>query len=381
MTKKFTTKFGHDIPIIENYRMIHGKTDYSTFEELLFNKEETFYEQRASFLSDLVEYSIVFEYLESLGIKKKFETALDIGGQQGYVSKIITAEGKSKYSDCVEIFDYRGDADFQKFISYYKKLKFLSKNKFLRKNRKINRIVNSVEEKGRKFGKHTFDKSKLWNIDFNNKGKIRDYILKDVYDVDKKYDLVTSLLCLVHFEYKQLFKKINELLNENGIFVFLDSYWWWPVNPTRVIGDFPYSVQRLTKDDLIKYFEEFHPDEKKDVLKKIEHYYGGLENKPSVQTFIEEAEKNGLSLVGYQRFMPNQDSHLRTPITPKAFSELKDFSFSEILRDIHEFRKDVNIEDLKTAFVLMVFKKVEKKESIVEKISYLKDNRDKRFIK
>ena len=75
MTKKFTTKFGHHIPIIENYRIIHGKTDYRTFEELLFNKEETFYQQRASFLSNLVEYSIVFEYLESLGIKKKFEAA------------------------------------------------------------------------------------------------------------------------------------------------------------------------------------------------------------------------------------------------------------------------------------------------------------------
>ena len=37
------------------------------------------------------------------------------------------------------------------------------------------------------------------------------------------------------------------------MFVFLVNYWWFPVNSTRLVGNFPYPCQRLEKDDFIKY--------------------------------------------------------------------------------------------------------------------------------
>ena len=365
----FQTKFNHKIPIVKDYRNAHNKVDYRDFVDT-FKKTDSFTKAKAGFLNDLFEYSLIFDFLESWGINKKFNSSLDIGGQEGFISKILTAEGKCKYSDCVEIFDYRSNINFKKLVNYYNYLKFTFNMPLLKHVDKIKKRLKSIEQKGTKFGHYSL--AKLWRINFQHEGTIREYILDDVYNINNKYDLITAFFCLEHFDHTKLFKKISSLLNENGIFVFMDSYWWWPVNSSRIIGYFPYAAQRLTKDDFVRYVEEFHPDEKEGMLKKYDFFGNGLTEKPTLHSYITEAEKNGLSLVAYNRFMPFQDTQLRTPITPKILDECHDTNLNEVLRDIHEFRTDVNIEDLKTAFILIAFrKKVNKEKSVSDWVQNL----------
>jgi len=286
---------------------------------------------------------------------------------------MLTAEGKCKYSDCVELFDYRNNINFKKLVNYYNNLKFFSNIPLLKHVGKIKRRLKSIEQKGAKFGLYSLDKSKLWRINFQHEGILREYIVDDVYNLDKKYNLITSFFCLEYFDHTKLFKKISTLLDEDDIFVLIDSYWWWPVNSSTIVGYFPYAAQRLTRDDFVRYVEEFHPDEKEGMLKKYDFFGNGLTDKPTLHSFITEAEKNDLSLIGYHRFMPFQDTQLRTPITPKILEECNDTNLNEVLRDIHEFRTDVNEEDLKTSQILIAFrKKPNKKNSVSDWVQKIK---------
>jgi len=370
----FETEFGHKIPITEEYRKAHNKADYRSFEETTFKKSKTFEEEKGEFLGDLFEYALVFDFLESWGITNSFKTSLDIGGQQGFFSKLLTAEGKCQYSDCVEIYDYQSGFDFNKFVSFYSKLK-LANNQVFRKISKLNRMFKSMEDKGTKFGYHSLHKSKLWNMQFPHSGTIRNYILDDVYNLNNKYDFISAILCLSYFNHSKFFQKISNLLSENGVFVFLVDYWWWPVNSTRIVGNFPYAAQRLSRTDFIRYVNEYHHEEKDQMLKKYDYFGNGISEKPTLQNYISEAEKHDLSLIGYNRFMPFQDTHLRTPMTPKILSQYSDTNLDEVLYDIHKFRSDVNIEDLKTSFILVAFQKNSKKNKpISEYTNQLKKN-------
>ena len=152
------------------------------------------------------------------------------------------------------------------------------------------------------------------------------------------------------------------------------NYWWWPVNATKIVGKFPYAVQRLDKEDFVRYSNEFHEKESGEMIKAYNYFAGGIERKPTISDYINEAEMSGLKLVSYKRFMPTAKTHSKTPITPSALEECEDFNFTEIIENIRNFRKDVSIEDLKTAFVMGVFKKKKSDTSISNLVKNLQEN-------
>ena len=109
------------------------------------------------------------------------------------------------------------------------------------------------------------------------KPQIDNYIAGDIYKSDGTYDFISAFLCLEHFDLGALFPKVSSMLSHGGVFCFLTSSWWWPVNSTTIVGDFPYACQRLIRDDLKRYFEETHPDETEDVLRRWDSFNHGLQ--------------------------------------------------------------------------------------------------------
>ena len=57
------------------------------------------------------------DYLDSIGIEMDFNSALDIGGQQGYIWRLLISENKTKTTDCVEIDGYEKRLSLNQHIS------------------------------------------------------------------------------------------------------------------------------------------------------------------------------------------------------------------------------------------------------------------------
>jgi SAM-dependent methyltransferase len=377
MADFFKTKFGHEIKLIPEYFSVHNhfaSSDTIGGHEKDFSENRSMNFQFTEFFQDFFEYSLMIDYLDSLGIDINCNSALDIGGQQGYISRLLISENKTKFADCVEIGDYSNRLTLSKmkwFYNRYKVWKILRRFNLDYKNH-VSKLNNAFDTMCAHYGTFLNADSKFWKLNFKTPPTISNYIVGNVYDINKKYDFISALLCLEYFNYQKLFKKIESLLNDDGIFIFLVNYWWWPVNSTRIVGNFPYVTQRLDKDDFSKYINQFHPDESSNIFKMYDYFAAGMDEKPTLNQYISEAEKNNLSLIGCKRLMPVSNTHSKTPLTPNVLDEFNDTKLDDVLSDIQSFRDDVSIQDLKTAYVMCVFKKKSpSKKSITEKINYL----------
>jgi len=353
----FITKYGKKIPINKHYRLVHNISNIKNQNtpELAKNFKATL----SMFNKDLMLYSLAIDFLDSLGVKTHWNTSLDIGGREGFISRFLTGEDKVKKADCIELNDYSHSVNTKKmkhFFRLYKLWKLARKFKINYKNN-LTLANNFLERQSSNIGYYPNDSSKFWNIKFKKDPNIHEYLVKNIFEHEKRYDLITSFSSLHYFNYKQLFKKISTLLNKNGIFLFWDWCWWWPVNATSIVGYFPYAVQRLDKNDFKRYTEEFHPEESNDMIKRYDWYNDKLDEKPTLNNFFSEAEKNNLSLIGYRRLAPFENTSVQTPFTPNVLDQYLDSRLIDVLEDIHQFRSDVTIEDLKTAFYLVAFKK------------------------
>ena len=382
MKEFFQTKYNQKIKIIPNYFNAHNKFNVKRVcegnKDYLDSKQNMNY-YFTDFFLDLFEYSIVMDFLDSIDHPIQCKSALDIGGQQGYISRFLMAEGKVTEADCIEKDDYSNKNSLEiinwcfKRYSLWKTAQKFHIDQKISKTKKLN---NAYESYCQTYDYHPNKKtSKFWNITLKNKPILTNYVVDDVYELKKTYDFVSSFLSLPWFNYKKLFKKISELLNENGTFVFMTDYWWWPVTSTKIVGHFPYVSQRLDRDDFEKYLSEFHPNDVKDYLKRYDWFHQSTENKATLSQYIDEAEKNGLSLLNYKRIMPRASTNPKTSISPFELENYSDCSLSEVLDNIRQFRQDVTIEDLKTDRIIVAFvKKPTKKHSVNNYIKKLKSD-------
>ena len=127
MDKFFKTSFGDYIEFVENYKNSHNKKTVS--KELLaefssnpVNRQEITY---PAFLKDIFIYSLFKDALLETGIKLDFNNALDLGGAEGTISRLMKMERISKSCDVIEIFD------MSKLLSDDLFLKHLKQNHFL----------------------------------------------------------------------------------------------------------------------------------------------------------------------------------------------------------------------------------------------------------
>ena len=122
----------------------------------------------------------------------------------------------------------------------------------------------------------------------------------------------------------------------------------------------------------MKYVKRFHKNELESIMKCYDYYGHGIDEKPTLNQYIAEAEKNNLSLVGYRRFMPQHSTNVSTPLPPTVLNQYEDTSLEDVLTNIRSFRSDVELVDLRTSYILPVFqKKTKKLERITNRIKQL----------
>jgi SAM-dependent methyltransferase len=202
------------------------------------------------------------------------------------------------------------------------------------------------------------------------KPEIDEYITGDFtsQEFEKSFDFISAFLCLDYFDLDTVLSKVHDILEPGGVFCFIVNYWWWPVNSTWIVGDFPYTAQRLTRDDLQRYFESEYPSEAENVLKRYDYFHKG--EHPTLGEYVKRAHKAGFSLAGARRLTPVNDTHSKTPVTPNFIERFDETYLQDVLTDIHHFNEEVSLIDLKTSYVMgALIKPKSRSSSLGERIT------------
>jgi len=350
----FTTSFGRTIKAVPGYREAHSAwTSEQLFTSPPFGID--------GFVRDVYQYSIMRDFLSSYGISS-WGRALDIGGAEGTLARLLRGEGRARWAGTVEIQDFSKRLSTAAFLRYW--AKFQLATSAARCNPALKRfLLGEGAWKGRRlsptfpeFGYYPPPNSIFWNLWLRHLPKADAYWVQDVYELQEAFDFITMLIALPHFDPQHLFRKVSELLVEGGVFFFLSDNWWFSVNSTRLVGLFPYVLQRLTKQDLERYVVEAHPDESQDWMRRYNYFHGG-KLQPTLSDYISLAASAGLELIGARMLFPPHETHVRAAISPRRLNRNKETQLADVLNDVHQFRPDVQVTDLMASHVMAVFRK------------------------
>lgn len=343
----FTTRFGRSITFLPGYRSKYAKQISASRNAYQYNAAEisrpaSFY----SFAKDAFEYALMMELVEQAGVRLRGVRALDIGGMEGTVSRLIKAEGVAREAHCVDIHDYSAQLPTERFRSHLRRLQVMS-------------------TLAPAFGRYNFQEHFDYPVtrasryhglrEAGNAGcEIDAYHTCGLYGLDSEtpFDFVSALLCLPYFTLLDFYTKLAQLIRPGGHFFVLSDYWWSMNNSTGLIGNFPWCAQRLDETDLFRYFGQEHADESSIATERFRYYHGG-KDRPTLSEHIAVAQAQGFTLLACRRHLARShdgERHLVTPDEIEAAAPL-----SDVLTDIAQFRGGVCEADLRTAFVSAVF--------------------------
>jgi hypothetical protein len=140
------------------------------------------------------------------------------------------------------------------------------------------------------------------------------------------------------------------------VFAFVVSYWWYPVNNSLLFGRFPYLLQRLAPDEALRYYREVHPEL---PLAGVERRLGYSDQKRLTLTeYQEQALQAGLVPVAALRLHPDPWRNSRAVLGPLAIDRRPGAALAQVLADARRWKPVLQLEDLLTSHVLMVFRKL-----------------------
>lgn len=284
MTKHFTTKFGHQIKLIDGYYDAHTKRVNA---KNYLAQESSRPENRGVIgykpvQKDIFMYCMMIDFLRSHGITTQWQSSLDVGGAEGAIARLHKLEGRVKRNHVIELYDMRTCLPVSRFLKYVMRHKIESR---------LCRL--GVLDKSRISDPYRFDQfnyypngaSSFFNVKVRKSPSIDSYTLCDFYETKGAYDLITAFSVIDYFDPERFFAKASDLLMPGGIMFAYLSYWWFPVNAALVYGDFPYASQRLTKDDFERYLKEFRSDKHDNTMELYNYFHLGNQKLPWMTTW------------------------------------------------------------------------------------------------
>ncbi len=187
------------------------------------------------------------------------------------------------------------------------------------------------------------------------------FVVGSVYETPlEKHDIIFSFRTVNALDHKKLFKIVGDSLEPGGVFAFHTVYLWGPLFRSGLTGDMPGFDRRLSLEDIEAYYREHKPEQ----APHVRDMYGMLDPaRPSLRTYVDAAAECGMDLMGYRRL------HIAPTTFSKAMQKggkiFEDTAYwrsigvdpQAILRDIRARRPDVQMEDLDTAGIMLVFKR------------------------
>jgi hypothetical protein len=378
--KYFRTSFGHEIPIVENYRRNLPPPRDNTSAESSSSIQESLgvkgpVEDDFGITSDIYQFAILADWFRSTPLSgRRYKRMLDVGGSTGFMSMLFKAAGYVDKVENIEILDFRESLDWDRVHYFFKKIQHGRKvlrqpwstprdwrSRYTHWRDSVsdrNALSWQVNELDFMQSTHPFpvDKdSHYWDIDPDVPLGLDRYILGDMMELDEVYDFLLVATTMQHFSVPVFLRKAYSLLEPGGVLFIWNAYWYWALLVNRIYGDFPWAVQRLTREDWERYVAEYQPDQIENSKVSISRFHKG-EWHYTVPDYIKAGEEAGFRHVAHHRLRPF--SGLKNKIG--AWTLEGDHGPAvqkEVLRDINEFRPDVEAVDLTTQSVFLLFQK------------------------
>ena len=357
--RAFTTSFGRVIPVVPDYRRAHVPPRAAS----VFGGGAGAPPVLGidGFIKDVYQYALMVEFLESLGLQLRWRTALDVGGAEAAISRLLRGQGLAAHTTTVEIEDFSGALSTRRFLALWLKLR--AATAAARRRPALRRcLTDGAPWRGRSLSNHREDfgwvppaSSPFWRLRLRQTPMVDRFEVGDYYALSGPYDLISAVSSLAWFRLDDFFGKASALLTPGGVLYVQADYWWFPVNSTYVVGEFPYAAQRLTPDDFARYVDEFHPEERDDLMRRYGYFHQG--ERPTVDDYVSVARRAGLELCGVRQLMPPPHAGTGALSTPRFIHHADVAAQAAALADIRCFRPDVRATDLGTGWVQLGFVK------------------------
>ncbi|MBI3087378.1 MAG: class I SAM-dependent methyltransferase [Candidatus Omnitrophica bacterium] len=314
------------------------------------------------FVKDVYEYAVVMDFLASLGLPMRWARALEIGGAEGTIARLLRGQGVARHVTVVELKDLSRKLPTAQFLNYWARFRAAAAAAaFSPRLRRV--LIGEAAWRGKRlsplfnsFGYLPPRGSVFWRPVLRRAPVIDRYLVRDLFTLQESFDLITAFLCLSYFDPDRLFAKVSAALEEGGVFAALADSWWYPVNSTFIAGDFPYACQRMTEDDFARYVAARHPDQAQDWLERYRAYHQGKAH-PTINEYVERADRHDLALLGVRPLLPPHDTDDRAGLSPRLLNQFEESRLSRIAEEIRRFRPDIGLVDLMTRYVVLAFQK------------------------
>ena len=314
------------------------------------------------YLGKTYEANLVLDTLRSAGKLRPFERALDIGSGPALQLRYMKMAGHIKHADAIDLYDGVSRCPDSTFISYG--LMQLALNSGYRIQGLIPCGLESVSPRLKKLrqkypiGVDEFSVRTDENfLTFYPRIRktIDKFFVGDIYDLNGQYDLITSYMALDYFDFNEMAKKVATILTSGGIFAFIVSYWWYPINNTLLYGHFPYLLQQLEPREVLRYYREIHPNLN---LANIEHRLGYSDQKRlTISDYQNIAFEHNLMPLTSVRLRPVADDNDRAIIGPVNINNNYGLSLTQVLNNVSGWKSGLSVLDLMTSHVLLVFER------------------------
>jgi SAM-dependent methyltransferase len=147
----------------------------------------------------------------------------------------------------------------------------------------------------------------IYALSMKKPPKMDRFIVGNVFELDEKFDVVTSFASMDWFSADSFLAKVSALINDGGYFYVWVTNWWHAINTTNIFGHMPFAAQRLTKDALSAYAKA-HLPEHHDAIMKSYSYFDP--SHPTLADLVDVAGRHGLVPVSWkQNVLPKAVRH------------------------------------------------------------------------
>ncbi len=243
---------------------------------------------------------------------------LDIGCGRGIHMRLLKAWGLIDEAVGIDIYDHCSGFDENSLKRLSLKFRCLRpfeawQDRIARKPRKEwSSIENSVMRKiptARRFAEdygHRPDKG-IYSLSFKRNPKVDRFIAGNVFELDEKFDVVTSFASMDWFSADEFLAKVGSLLNEGGYFYVWVANWWHSINTTNIFGHAPFSAQRMSREELEAYARNKQPAYADDIMKSYAYFDSAH---PTLADLVDLGARHGLVPVTWrQNVLPNAVRH------------------------------------------------------------------------
>jgi SAM-dependent methyltransferase len=314
------------------------------------------------FLGKFYEAALVLDALQRVGRRSEFRAGLDIGSGPALQPRIMKLVGRVDQVEAIDIYDGSrrcSDALLRRYARRLRALYLLYRlqkpipNTLRRRFSLLRRIDAKLPLGVEEFGYYP-DESP-YGTRLRRGPTLAAYHVGEVFAHQGRYDLVTSFMALEYFEFDKIAAKVAELLEPDGYFGFLVSYWWYPVNSTLLYGRFPYLLQQLGTEEVMDYYATVHPPLPQHHLSRRLGYSDPC--RPTVADYERAAFRHGLVPVWTLRLHPDHTANSRAVVGPLAIDTLPGWTLERVLENAHRVKRELTLSDLMTSHVLMLFRK------------------------